>query len=184
MVEQFVREASKALENLEFPDLSRSATLGEDWSSIREQALALKDQVASYDARVLQELSIMSGDMQSRLLTEYPQIRPFYDKIAALLGPLFESQAVTITVATALTLMLANFVVTAGGPPSPSTPYPSGRYDPETAAAYFDRRLPLAISRGLTILLQSAQFGLSLLSDKIKYVNFLGCVVVVLLCEY
>jgi hypothetical protein len=177
IVEQLVREASKVLENLQNLELPQFSVSGlasfSDFSSIQEQVLALKKQVEAYDPRVIEELSNISGDLQSRLLQEYPQIRPFFEKIVAFLEPLLQSPAFTVTVAASLTFMVANLILTAGQDPAPSKPYPSQRYDAETARAYFDRRLPVALARGLDIALQSAQFGLGLLSDKLKYVSFM-----------
>ncbi len=53
----------------------------------------------------------------------------------------------------------------------PSKPYPLGQYDPITARAYFDTRLPQVLSRAIQLATKSSTFALSLLQDYLRYTH-------------
>ena len=170
MIDGLVQQASKALEGLQLPSLD----LG-NLSSIQEQVLALKQQLLDSDPQLLRELGTLSNTFQSNLMQDYPQLRPFFETLTAQLQPILQNPTIALSVSAVLTYMVANFILTAGQAPPPTQPYPNQRYDPVAASAYFSTRLPKVLSRGLYILLQSAQFGIALLRDKLEYVLRLVC---------
>jgi len=74
----------------------------------------------------------------------------------------------TIAVATVLTYVVANAVITWGDSPPPGKPYPVRKYDPVGARIYFDRRPLRVAARALTIASRSLTFALALAQDKLR----------------
>ena len=167
LIDSLVQQASKALEGLQHSSLD----LG-DLSSIQEQVLALKQQLldANADPQLLREIGTLANNFQANLVQDYPQLRPFLDTLTAQLQPLLQNPTISLLVGAVLTYGVANFIVTAGQAPPPTQPYPNQRYDPVAANLYFSTRLFKVLSRSLYIVVQSAQFGLALLGDKLEYV--------------
>lgn len=183
-VERMIQEASKVwnelsngkLPQLQLPDVSSS--LQEqilaavklqmkvlDSADVREQISTLRSQIDLLDATVLQEITSTANKLQSLVDKEYPLMSPLLLKIQNILQPQLQlTSGITLIMASVLSLMFAGSLwdfYQRG----PSKPYPTGRYDADSARAYFDRRLPVAMARGLSILLQSLQFGVGVLSD-------------------
>jgi len=77
-----------------------------------------------------------------------------------------------LAVSSVVTYTLVSSILSRGQGPPPSRPYPLGKYDPVSARAYFDSRLPQVVSRALEIALKSSGFALKLgqdyLSNKLK----------------
>lgn len=72
----------------------------------------------------------------------------------------------TLGLTTIISTVIVSAVLRIGDEPPPSMPYPRGRYDPATSRAYFDRRLPIVVSRAFSILFNSLRFGLQILKDQ------------------
>lgn len=178
-IERIMQEAAKALNELsngklpQFVDVSNvqeqiiSALRIKlsDTTVLQEQIIALRTQIDLMDAKVIQEITAIATKLQSIVVNEYPQMSPLVLKIQNILEPQLQiTSGITLLVASVLSLMFAGslFDYYQRGP---SKPYPTGRYDAESARAYFDRRLPVVMARGLSILLQSLQFGVGVLSD-------------------
>ena len=125
----------------------------------------------------LPELSLSSMvedlayDAMGQLVEKAPQLEPAADKFLQAFGPFVESPLVQLVSTALVTYLAASKLLSLALPPPPSQPYPLGKYDPIAARAYFDQRPVLVAARGLQILGQSLQFGLSLLKDKIEYVR-------------
>jgi hypothetical protein len=128
----------------------------------------IKEQVASFDAQVIEQLARVASDVEKGLLQDYPTMQPIYEKLMALAAPLLQSPTLTVLLSSLVTFLLVNSILTWSEPPPASQPYPLNRYDPLSARNYFDRRLPTVISRALFVTVQSLQFGLSLLKDKVQ----------------
>ncbi len=172
-VEGWLQEATKTLNELisngpQFADLSRlstqtSSALQNLMSSfeLKEQIDTLRSQIDTLDAAVLQEIATVTNQVQALVEQEYPLLSPYIQQIQTAL-PLQLTSGITFLMASVLSGSLWDY-----SQRGPSQPYPTGRYDPDTARAYFDRRLPLVLARGLSIGLQSLQFGIGILSDKV-----------------
>jgi hypothetical protein len=173
-----MQEATKAVNELishgpQFADLSSrlSTQTSAAWQNVmssielKEQINILRSQIDSLDAAVLQEIATVTHQFQSLVEQEYPILSPFLLRIQTLL-PLQLTSGITFLMASVLSLLFAGSLWDYSQR-GPSQPYPTGRYDPDTARAYFDRRLPLVMARGFSIVLQSLQFGIGVLSDKV-----------------
>jgi len=137
-------------------------------SDMMESIRSLRDQINALDTRILAELNGVASDFQSQMVKEYPTIMgPIFEKLSLLMGPLLLSPTASILVSSVLSYLAVNALLSWGQPPPPSQPYPLNKYDPIAARAYFDRRLPLVLARGLEVFAQSLQFGLGLLKDKL-----------------
>jgi len=155
LIDSLLRDVTSKLDSVELPT---------------DSLLALKEQIASFDARALTQLESYAKIVEDSLIKEYPKAQPIYDKISALMAPLLQSPSLTLVVSGLLSFFLVRSVLNFGASPPPSQPYPLKKYDPVTARQYFDKRIHLVIARGLEILLQSVQFGLKLLKDRYEYV--------------
>ncbi|GAX12709.1 hypothetical protein FisN_15Hh188 [Fistulifera solaris] len=176
-VEGWMQEATKTLNELisngpQYADLSRwstktSAALQNLMSTIelKEQINTLRSQMDSLDAAVLQEIATVTNQFQALVEQEYPLLSPYIQQIQTAM-PLQLTSGITFLMASVLSVLFAGSLWDYSQR-GPSQPYPTGRYDPDTARAYFDRRLPLVLARGLSIALQSLQFGIGILSDKV-----------------
>jgi len=151
-------------EQLSSLDLGKSLP---NFSSLQEQIGALKQQLDTLDASMLQQLQNVAKDLNNGILADNPDLKPVVQQISLLLQPLLQSPTLTLAGSAVLTYVVVSSILNIGQPPAPTQPYPLNKYDPMTARAYFDRRLPQALSRGLEILIQSLQFGISLLRDKL-----------------
>lgn len=180
-VEGWIQEATKALSELsngKLPKLSDLSSIQEqtisavkiqmkllDSTGLREQVNTLRSQIDALDTKVIQEITAIANKLQSLVDKEYPLMSPLLLKIQNILQPQLQlTSGITLIIASVLSLMLASSLwdyYQRG----PSKPYPTGRYDADSARAYFDRRLPVAMVRGLSIFLQSLQFGVGVLSD-------------------
>jgi hypothetical protein len=172
-----LQEATKTLNELisngpQFADLSRlstqtSSALQNLMSSfeLKEQIDTLRSQIDTLDAAVLQEIATVTNQVQALVEQEYPLLSPYIQQIQTAL-PLQLTSGITFLMASVLSVLFAGSLWDYSQR-GPSQPYPTGRYDPDTARAYFDRRLPLVLARGLSIGLQSLQFGIGILSDKV-----------------
>ena len=130
----------------------------------------LKEQFLALDRSVIAAVDQMAKQIQDGIITDYPKLSPYMDSLKNLLAPALQSPSLTILVSALLTYTVVSSVLSWDRGPPPSQPYPAGKYDPIAARAYFDNKLHLVVGRGLEILVQSLQFGLRLLQDKIRYV--------------
>lgn len=170
-VDSFVTELKQNL----FGDEKTFGTgLGDTSMSIQESIASLQQQIATFDANVLDHLTKVATDLEQRLVEQYPSLGPLYTKLTSFLASqlLQAPPSVTIFVTGVLSFWMINAVLTWGQPPPPTQPYPLRRYDPVSARQYFDRRLfSKVIPRGLYILSQSLQFGLRIWKDSLEYVK-------------
>jgi hypothetical protein len=128
--------------------------------------LRLPRAITNLDIR--QQLETFATDWQGQLATTRPVLDQllFHIKFqVSLLGANMSTAELVLSALFAYTIMRA--LLNSFGA-SPSVPYPSGTYDPLTAQAYFEKRPLQVVGRGLSILVQSLQFGASLLRDKIN----------------
>ena len=79
--------------------------------------------------------------------------------------------SVGILASSIITYTIMSTAFSIGQEPPESSPYPLGRYDPNAARRYFDRRIGEVVARGLEIAIQSSKFGVSILSDYLRYVK-------------
>ena len=155
LIESLLRDVSTKLDNVELPT---------------DSLTALKEQVASFDAKILTQLEGYAKIVEDSLVKEYPKAQPIYEKVSALMAPLLQSPSLTLILSALLSYFLVRSVLNWGAPPPPSQPYPLKKYDPITARQFFDKRIHVVIARGLEIFVKSAQFGLKLLKDQYEYV--------------
>ena len=134
-------------------------------AGLQEQISSLRSQMDVWDATVLQQITVMTNQLQSLVDQEYPLMSPVLLKLQTMMPPQLQlTSGITLILASVLSLMFAGSLVDYYQR-GPSQPYPTGRYDADAARAYFDRRLFVAMARGFSILLQSLQFGGGVLSD-------------------
>lgn len=138
-----------------------------DTKIIQEQINALQTQISIFDDKVIQQITTTASQFQLRLMNDYPQLTPWLHKLS--LPTLQITSGITLVMASVLTLVFTASLVDYYQK-GPSQPYPNGRYDADSARAYFDRRFPIVLQRGFTILLQSLQFGFCVASDIVLYV--------------
>jgi len=132
--------------------------------SVVESIRSIQEQVNALDVRILAELNALASKLQQ----DYPSaLKPIFDAVATIVAPLLTSPTVSLLLSAVLTYFAVAAVLSWGQPPPPSQPYPLNKYDPISARAYFDRRLPQVLARGLEVFAKSLQFGLSLLKDKL-----------------
>jgi hypothetical protein len=101
----------------------------------------------------------------------FPTMQPIMAKLTAITAPVVQSTSLSFLLTAFCSYFVASTVLNWNMPPPPSQPYPVNRYDPVSARAYFDKRTYLVIFRTVEVLVQSLQFGLTLLKDKVEYVN-------------
>ena len=128
----------------------------------------LRQQFIDLDESVIATVNQWANQLQDSVTTDYPQLAPYLNGLQALLAPTLQSPSLTLVVSALLTYTIVSSLLNWDRSPPPSQPYPSGRYDPIAARAYFDTKWPVVVARGLEILVQSLQFGLTLLQDKLR----------------
>lgn len=131
----------------------------------------LRQQFIDLDESVIAAVDRIANQLQDGVVTDYPQLAPYLDRLQALLAPVLQSPSLSLVVSALLTYTVVSSLLNWDRSPPPSQPYPAGKYDPIAARAYFDTKWHLVVSRGLEILVQSLQFGLTLLRDKLRYVE-------------
>ena len=136
----------------------------------------LRQQFIDLDRSVIATVEQIANQVQEGVMTDYPNLAPYLDRLKALLAPALQSPSLTILVSALLTYAVVSSLLNWDRGPPPSQPYPAGKYDPIAARAYFDTKIHLVVARGLEILVQSLQFGLTLLQDKLRYVSMCVCV--------
>jgi hypothetical protein len=130
---------------------------------ISDVSRVLTEYLASVDATLLQDPTV--GPTLLTLQTKTQEL------LSVLLGPeqtVVLPPTIGILVSAFTTYGILSTVLSMGNGPPPSSPYPLGRYDPDSARAYFDQRPLGIIKRGLEIASLSVGFGLKLLQDKMK----------------
>ena len=134
----------------------------------------IRNQIDTLDKQILAELNEVATQLQRTILdqeqTPTAEVKLVFEKLSEFLQPFALSPTATILVSAVLSYLSVNALLTWGRPPSPSQPYPLGKYDPIAARNYFDHRFPQVLARSLTIFAQSLQFGIDLLRDKLGYV--------------
>ena len=128
----------------------------------------LRQQFQELDRSVVSAVEQMASQIQDGVVTDYPNLTPYLDRLQTLLAPALQSPSLTLLVSALLTYTVVSSILSWDRGPPPSQPYPAGKYDPIAARAYFDNKLYLVLARGLEILVQSLQFGLRLLQDKLS----------------
>ena len=93
-----------------------------------------------------------------QLIQQHPQLQELPD-------------GVVLGASTILSYVVVSFILNKSGNSSttPSRPYPLGKYDPISARAYFDTRLPQVLARAIQLATKSSAFALSLLQDYLRY---------------
>lgn len=134
--------------------------------------------LATVDAPVLKAFQELTTTLEGALqayLVDHPTYQPLYNTLSELLAKQLSSvshestsPSVIILVSTVVTYSLVSSILSIGQLPPPSQPYPLQRYNAATARAYFDRRLPKVVARGLEIATTSLGFGLGLLQDYVR----------------
>ena len=139
-----------------------------------------KDELSSIITKSIEIVKENSQQIDDSLLSN-PTVGPFVSFIQSKitsLSPILGEQLLSSTTdlqptVALLSSALVTYTVTSAilnfnEGPAPSSAYPLGKYDPNSARLYFDNRLNEVIGRGLEIASQSLVFGLALLSDKLK----------------
>ncbi|CAB9516637.1 OF BC1 COMPLEX KINASE 3, chloroplastic [Seminavis robusta] len=116
------------------------------------------DQLASAQ-QFLQE------NLQPFLSDNYPQLLPAYQTFWNTLQQLSLDSPYAPAAAIVVSTLLIQSLVDPFRGMGPQQPYPQGRYDPDTAKTYFDRRPAMVAARGLQVVTQSLSFAASFLSD-------------------
>ncbi|KAL7567130.1 hypothetical protein ACA910_009457 [Epithemia clementina (nom. ined.)] len=135
----------------------------------------IRNQLDAFDEKVLAQLNDAAKQLQEQIVSQESSsgssdaVRVIFQKVSHLLLESTSelSPTVAIFVSAVVSYVSINALLTWGQPPPPSQPYPLNKYDPIAARAYFDQRLPMVLARGLQIFVQSLQFGLDLLKDKL-----------------
>ena len=142
--------------------------------SLTSTLVLFQSTLESVDAPVLQALHEISTNLQSAIqayLLEHPSYQPYYKSITDQIKTFSldgTSPSLIILASTVVTYVVVSSILSLGQMPPPLQPYPLQRYDASSARAYFDRRLPKVIARGLEIATTSLGFGLALLRDFYK----------------
>lgn len=136
-------------------------------SSLKDQVADLKIQLDTLDANMLKQVQSVAQNLNQGILADNPDLKPLVQQITVLLQPLLQSTTLVLAGSAVITYVLVSSVLNVGRVPPPQQPYPLNKYDPVSARLYFDQRLPMVVARGLEIFVQSLQFGLSLLRDKL-----------------
>jgi len=183
--EQTLRELQNAVGNLPLPNLDSLREQGSamslnslkeqlaslstlpNLSSLKDQVATLKIQLDALDANMLEQLQSVAQNLNQGILADNPDLKPVVQQITVLLQPLLQSPTLTLAGSAVITFVLVSSILNVGREAPPQQPYPLNKYDPISARLYFDQRLPMVVARGLEIFVQSLQFGLSLLRDKL-----------------
>jgi len=128
----------------------------------------LRQQFQELDRSVVSRVEQLASQVQDGLITDYPNLTPYFDRLQTILAPALQSPSLTLLVSALLTYTVVSSILSWDRGPPPSQPYPAGKYDPIAARAYFDNKVYMVVSRGLEILVQSLQFGMRLLQDKLN----------------
>jgi hypothetical protein len=195
-IDQWLQDFQKALENMGYdqlalprlPDLSLSQisfppletdALSASFTSVLERIVAwvasMQDKITAVDEELLGKLRQVLAVLNNDYIAKYPEIQQALNQISAAIVSTEQlalaqhpSPTVLLVSSAVVTYAVVSSVLTWGQPPPASKPYPLDKYDPIAARAYFDRRLPQVVGRSLFVVLQSLQFGMSLLRDKLK----------------
>lgn len=106
------------------------------------------------------------GPILSAIQNQAVALSPIIGKELGELPP-----SVGILASSIITYTIMSTAFSIGQEPPESSPYPLGRYDPNAARRYFDRRIGEVVGRGLEIAVQSSKFGFGILSDYLRYVT-------------
>lgn len=128
----------------------------------------LRQQFQELDQSVISAVDEMAKRVQDGVMTDYPNLAPYLDRLKTLLAPALQSPSLTLLVSALLTYTVVSSILSWDRGPPPSQPYPAGKYDPIAARAYFDNKWHSVVGRGLEILVQSLRFGLRLVQDKLN----------------
>jgi hypothetical protein len=169
-----------SLSRISFPTLSlETDALSASFTSILERIVAwvvsMQDKITAVDEELLGKLRQVLAVLNNDYIAKYPEIQQALNQISAAIVSTEQlalaqhpSPTVLLVSSAVVTYAVVSSVLTWGQPPPASKPYPLDKYDPIAARAYFDRRLPQVVGRSLFVVLQSLQFGMSLLRDKLK----------------
>ena len=145
-------------ESLSFLDVS---------APLNEQVVELKLQLEHLDADFIRQLQSLAQNLYQGIPTENPDFNPIVQQVYVFLQSMMLSPELTLVGSAVITSVLVSSILNAGRGPPPTQPYPLNKYDPIAARLYFDQQLPMVMTRGLEVFVQSLQFGLSLFRDKI-----------------
>jgi hypothetical protein len=191
ILDRLVDDISYALDRMDLTELrSQLSGIVSDRDGAFSSSSWIRDlekQVEELDARLISKLSdavsslagAASGD--SSWLTNQAvssTLQPVVDRLrSAVFEPVLDGAlpqwiqlhpTMSLVGSTLLTYAVVSSLLIGDAGPAPSVPYPNGRYDPVTARAYFDSRLPVAIARAAEIFARSASFGAQVLKDYLE----------------
>lgn len=173
-VDGLMRDLSSQMENgIALPSLDKLWPDDDLPVSFAQQLPALDDlnrQFQALDRSVITMVEEMAQKVQDGVTKDYPNLGPYVNGLKSMLAPALASPSLTILVSALVTYTVVSALLSWDRGPPPSQPYPAQKYDPIAARAYFDNKLYLVLGRGLEILVQSLQFGLRVLQDKLRYV--------------
>jgi hypothetical protein len=151
---------------------------------------SLQERIRDLDAQILSQLSNLADALGTSGDGLHPTVQLVVGQLQALLAPVLAGTIPQFvqghpTFALLLSSLISYVVVSSflsGSSSSdsdsygsyavnPQVPYPDGRYDPDAARRYFDKRLPEVIGRAAEIAVLSASFGLRILQDYSKCVR-------------
>jgi hypothetical protein len=122
---------------------------------------------------ILQEFADKMNSALAAFVASHPELQPLYNGIQQQFQKLSLQDvpsSVVIAVSALVSYSVISSLLTLNQEPPPLQPYPQGKYNATSARAYFDDHFLDVIQRGLEVATNSLGFGLSLLSDYVKYV--------------
>lgn len=130
---------------------------------------------ANLPTEVLQEFVDKVNTALSAFVTSHPEIQSLYNTFQQQLQKLPVQldnlpPGIVIALSAIVSFTVISSLLSFGQEPPPSQPYPTGRYNATSARAYFDDHVLDVIQRGLQVATTSLGFGISILSDYVKYV--------------
>jgi len=129
---------------------------------------------ANLPTEVLQEYVDKIQTALSSFVASHPEIQPLYNTIQEQFNKIHLNDApsgVVIALSALISYSVISSILSLGQDPAPSQPYPDGKYNATSARAYFDDHVTDVIARGIQVATKSLGFGISLLQDKVKYVQ-------------
>jgi hypothetical protein len=149
--------------------------INDKYQTILKSLLSQVQTVLSEESTLQTEFTLyatkLSEEIDRWLLQQNPAAEALYQQVLSQLRALTIDSPEVFALSTLVTFFVMSSVLTWGQPPPSSKPYPLQRYDPVGAQVYFDGKSVEAVSRALQIAAKSLGFALSLLKDKVEYVD-------------
>lgn len=160
-----ISDAAKSLDGI-------NGQLSDSFNAILTDGLK---EFSSIEVPLANELGVLGNQINDSLqafLQQHPELTPYYNVLQQAFSGLKlqveGSPQLILLLSSVTTYWVFSSILSIGEEPPPSKPYPLQKYDPVSARAYYDKRLPQVIKRGLEVSIQSLKFGVNLLKDYLE----------------